>query len=214
MREPKPAISTLSKSAWQVIQPDRVRLTRRSVPNRRLLMDRFHSAQAISMRSNHYGAILFIDMDRFKTVNDVLGHDFGDLLLVEVAKRIRATVRDGDTVARWGGDEFVVLLTEIDKHIDAASQKVALIAAKEYRQLQASTKRNASSSSRLASSINITSQKAEATLFSVTLTGRRAAKPDQTRVKCGERGCSSMVERKLPKLQTRVRSPLPAPWFI
>lgn len=100
------------------------------LPNRRLLIDRLHSALAVSARSNHYGAILFIDLDRFKTVNDVLGHDFGDLLLIEVANRIRACVRDGDTVARWGGDEFIVLLTEIDEQIDLSSQHTAAIAAK------------------------------------------------------------------------------------
>ena len=100
------------------------------LPNRRLLLDRFHSALAVSARTSHYGAILFIDMDRFKTVNDVLGHHFGDLLLIEVANRIGACIREGDSVARWGGDEFVVLLTQIDQQIETASQKTALIAAK------------------------------------------------------------------------------------
>lgn len=99
------------------------------LPNRRLLMDRFQSALTVSSRSNRYGAILFIDMDRFKTVNDVLGHDFGDLLLIEVANRIRSCVREGDTVARWGGDEFVVLLIEIDEQMELASQITAEIAA-------------------------------------------------------------------------------------
>ena len=99
-----------------------------SLPNRRLLMDRFHSAMSASARSAQYGAVLFIDMDKFKTVNDVHGHDFGDLLLAEMARRIQACVGDVDTVARLGGDEFVVLLVEIDDNIEGASQKAALTA--------------------------------------------------------------------------------------
>lgn len=99
-----------------------------SLPNRRLLMDRFHSAMSASARSNHYGAVLFVDMDKFKTINDVHGHDFGDLLLAEIARRIQSCVGDVDTVARLGGDEFVVLLVEIDDDIEAASQKAALTA--------------------------------------------------------------------------------------
>lgn len=100
------------------------------LPNRRLLMDRLRSALSISARSNHYGALLFLDMDRFKVLNDTLGHDYGDLLLVEVAARIQTCVRDIDTVARLGGDEFVILLEEVDEHAENASQKVALIAEK------------------------------------------------------------------------------------
>ena len=99
-----------------------------SLPNRRLLMDRFHLAMSASARSKRHGAVLFIDMDRFKTINDVRGHDFGDLLLAEMARRIQSCVREVDTVARLGGDEFVVLLAEVDEHVDAASQKAAMVA--------------------------------------------------------------------------------------
>jgi diguanylate cyclase (GGDEF)-like protein/PAS domain S-box-containing protein len=100
------------------------------LPNRRLLLDRFRLALLASARSKHYGAVLFLDMDRFKTLNDTLGHDHGDLLLIEVAKRIQLCVREVDTVARLGGDEFVVLLEEVDYVAEEASQKVALIAEK------------------------------------------------------------------------------------
>jgi diguanylate cyclase (GGDEF)-like protein/PAS domain S-box-containing protein len=100
------------------------------LPNRRLLLDRFRSALSVSARSHNYGAVLFLDMDRFKTLNDTLGHDFGDLMLIEVSRRLQSCVREVDTVARLGGDEFVVLLEEIDTGAEQASQKVALIAEK------------------------------------------------------------------------------------
>ena len=101
-----------------------------NLPNRRLLLDRFSSALSVSARSRNYGAVLFLDMDRFKTLNDTLGHDYGDLMLIEVAQRIQSCVRKVDTVARFGGDEFVVLLEDIDEHAESALQKVALIAEK------------------------------------------------------------------------------------
>jgi diguanylate cyclase (GGDEF)-like protein/PAS domain S-box-containing protein len=100
------------------------------LPNRRLLMDRLRSAQMLSARSHHYGAVLFLDLDKFKMLNDTLGHDFGDLLLIEVAVRIQSCVREVDTVARLGGDEFVILLEEVDARVEEALQKVALIAEK------------------------------------------------------------------------------------
>ncbi|WP_435627137.1 EAL domain-containing protein [Candidatus Ferrigenium straubiae] len=100
------------------------------LPNRRLLLDRFHLALSVSARSHHYGAVLFLDMDKFKVLNDTLGHDHGDLMLVEVAERIQFCVREVDTVARLGGDEFVVLIEEIGTNAQDASQKVALIAEK------------------------------------------------------------------------------------
>ena len=100
------------------------------LPNRRLLLDRFHLALSVSARSHQYGAVLFLDMDKFKVLNDTLGHDYGDLMLVEVAERIRFCVREVDTVARLGGDEFVVLIEEIGANAQDASQRIALIAEK------------------------------------------------------------------------------------
>ena len=83
------------------------------LPNRRLLSDRIEVAMTASRRSRHYCALLFIDLDKFKALNDSLGHAMGDLLLVTVADRLRACVRENDTVARLGGDEFVVMLAEL-----------------------------------------------------------------------------------------------------
>lgn len=80
------------------------------LPNRRLLFDRLQHALATSSRSGKHGAIMFIDLDHFKVVNDTKGHDFGDLLLIEVTQRLQSCVREGDTVSRLGGDEFVVML--------------------------------------------------------------------------------------------------------
>jgi diguanylate cyclase (GGDEF)-like protein/PAS domain S-box-containing protein len=84
------------------------------LPNRRLLHDRLKQAMAASKRSSLYGALMFIDLDNFKPLNDLHGHDVGDLLLIEVAHRITDCLREMDTVARFGGDEFVVLLGELD----------------------------------------------------------------------------------------------------
>jgi len=93
------------------------------LPNRRLLFDRLQQALAVGVRSGHEGALLFIDLDDFKTLNDTLGHDIGDLLLQHVAQRLESCVRDGDTVARLGGDEFVVMLEGLNKQtIEAVAQ--------------------------------------------------------------------------------------------
>ena len=83
------------------------------LPNRRLLQDRLKQAITATARSKLYGALFFIDLDRFKALNDTRGHDVGDLLLVDVALRLREAVRENDTVARQGGDEFVVLTEEL-----------------------------------------------------------------------------------------------------
>ncbi len=80
------------------------------LPNRRMLLDRLRQAVATSVRNQTGGALLFIDLDNFKTLNDTKGHGIGDLLLIEVAKRLQDCVREGDTLARFGGDEFVLLL--------------------------------------------------------------------------------------------------------
>ena len=100
------------------------------LPNRRLLMDRLQTALSHSARTQQFGAILFMDMDRFKTINDTLGHDHGDLMLLEVAKRIQSCLREADTVARLGGDEFVVVLGELDTEVDLATRKSAQVAEK------------------------------------------------------------------------------------
>jgi diguanylate cyclase (GGDEF)-like protein len=91
--------------------------------NRRLLIDRLRQALSASARSGKEGALLFLDLDNFKSLNDTLGHDFGDLLLQQVAQRLRNCVRERDTVARFGGDEFVVMLEDLSAEpIEAAEQ--------------------------------------------------------------------------------------------
>jgi diguanylate cyclase (GGDEF)-like protein/PAS domain S-box-containing protein len=100
------------------------------LPNRRLLLDRLQQALAISNRSRLYGALLFIDLDNFKALNDTLGHDKGDLLLQEVAIRLTASVRECDTVARLGGDEFVAILTELDGDPEVATSHTQKVGGK------------------------------------------------------------------------------------
>ncbi len=91
------------------------------LPNRRLLQDRLGQAIAATARSELFGALFFIDLDHFKALNDTRGHDVGDLLLVDVAQRLREGVREKDTVARQGGDEFVVLMEELGRTAEEAA---------------------------------------------------------------------------------------------
>jgi len=100
------------------------------LPNRRLLIDRLHLALTASRRSRQHGALMFIDLDNFKNINDTLGHDKGDMLLVEVAERLSNCVRMNDTVARLGGDEFVILLENLPGQKDTAATHARLIAEK------------------------------------------------------------------------------------
>lgn len=98
------------------------------LPNRRLLLDRLHQAFASSERSGREGAVLFINLDNFKDINDTLGYDFGDLLLQQTAQRLKSCVREGDTVARLGGDEFAVALEGLSEHaLEAAVQTEAIV---------------------------------------------------------------------------------------
>ncbi|MDP1774793.1 MAG: EAL domain-containing protein [Methylobacter sp.] len=98
--------------------------------NRRLLTERLERAIAIHMRTGNHGALLFLDLDNFKLLNDTQGHGVGDELLIEVAHRLKACVRETDAVARLGGDEFVVLLEELDAARDSAAVKVKTVAEK------------------------------------------------------------------------------------
>jgi diguanylate cyclase (GGDEF)-like protein/PAS domain S-box-containing protein len=92
------------------------------LPNRRLMLDRLRHALTGSARHRRHGALMLIDLDNFKTLNDSLGHDVGDQLLVEVASRLEASIREGDTAARLGGDEFLVILVDLGGEQAAAMQ--------------------------------------------------------------------------------------------
>lgn len=97
------------------------------LPNRRLIQDRLKVAIASSGRSGKHCALMFLDMDNFKTLNDTLGHGMGDLLLQHVGKRLESCVRACDTVARLGGDEFVVMLEDLSCHGDEAANQAEAI---------------------------------------------------------------------------------------
>jgi len=100
------------------------------LPNRRLLNDRLIQTMAASARSGYYGALMFLDLDNFKPLNDKHGHDVGDLLLIEVAERLKSCVREMDTVARFGGDEFVVMISELSLDKPESLAEAGIIAEK------------------------------------------------------------------------------------
>lgn len=101
-----------------------------SLPNRRMLINRLQHALMAAVRKTNSGAVLFIDLDHFKNLNDTLGHDVGDILLQQVAKRLLGCVREVDTVARLGGDEFVVMLEALDGDPEAAAAQATQVAEK------------------------------------------------------------------------------------
>ena len=100
------------------------------LPNRRLLHDRLSLALATSKRKGVHGALLFLDLDNFKPLNDAYGHDVGDLLLIDAASRLQACVRAVDTVSRFGGDEFVVVISELEPTLDKSVEQARSIAEK------------------------------------------------------------------------------------
>jgi diguanylate cyclase (GGDEF)-like protein/PAS domain S-box-containing protein len=108
------------KSAEEAIRHLAFHDTLTGLPNRRLLTDRLQQAMGTSQRKGEHGALMFLDLDQFKLLNDTHGHDVGDLLLQEVARRLQQSIRAVDTVARLGGDEFVVLIQDLSADFDEA----------------------------------------------------------------------------------------------
>ena len=100
------------------------------LPNRHLLTERLRQTMVFNKRNGCCGALMFLDLDNFKALNDTHGHHVGDLLLFEVARRIDSSVRETDTVARFGGDEFVVLLNALDKNKTEATTQAGIVAEK------------------------------------------------------------------------------------
>lgn len=106
------------------------------LPNRRLLSERLNHEMKRASRHEHYGAVLFLDLDHFKTINDSLGHAIGDELLKQVAHRIKKRVRDEDTVARLGGDEFIILISEAGDELSSATDNAENFSAEILRLFQ------------------------------------------------------------------------------
>jgi len=111
--------------------------TMTGLPNRQLLTDRLEQRLVASVRNKQSGAVLFIDLDNFKSLNDTHGHDVGDMLLIEVARRLQSCVRGSDTVSRLGGDEFVVIIDKLDENPDEATLQVRVVCEKILRSFAA-----------------------------------------------------------------------------
>lgn len=121
---------TVSREAAEEIQHLAFYDSLTRLPNRRLLIDRLKLAFATSSRTGKTGALLFLDLDNFKTLNDTLGHDVGDQLLQQAAQRIESCLREGDTVARQGGDEFIVMLEDLNENLLEAAAQTEIISKK------------------------------------------------------------------------------------
>jgi len=115
-------------------QPELLRLAYQdpltSLSNRTHLIDRLEQAMRRDQRTRHYGAVLFIDLDNFKQVNDSAGHAAGDHVLIACARRMRSVLREYDTIARWGGDEFIAMIEDLDTELGASINKARGIAEK------------------------------------------------------------------------------------
>jgi diguanylate cyclase (GGDEF)-like protein len=129
------------------------RLTR--LPNRRLILVRLEQSIAANLKNKKYGALLLVDLDQFKTLNDTLGHEFGDSLLQQIAKRLPGCVREGDTVARIGGDEFLVMLVDLSENAVEAATQAELVGKKILAAFEQAFQLN-ESEHRAAASIGVT----------------------------------------------------------
>lgn len=106
-----------------------------NLPNRRLYFDRLSQELVHARRQKNFGAVMFVDLDRFKQINDSLGHDVGDMILVETAKRLRNVLREGDTASRLGGDEFVALIPNLGSELEMAYINAGKVAEKLFAEL-------------------------------------------------------------------------------
>ncbi len=165
-----------------------------NLPNRRLLNDRLALAMATSRRTMRFGALLFVDLDDFKPINDQHGHEVGDQLLIEVANRLRVCVREIDTAARFGGDEFVVVVSDLDSgreesltHALAVAEKIRVKVAEPFAlRIERMGKKDSIMELRCSASIGLTLfgsedsdadviiKRADAAMYQAKATGRNA----------------------------------------